>query len=470
MRWLAILGAAVVIGAGAGTWIVLSSTPKPKESTSFAGVSRTPPPSSPSRFTGTASCSGRACHGSLEPSSDRTIIQGNEHTTWQVHDRHAEAYRVLFDDRSKRMVHALNLKTPAHETARCLACHAYSEIITDKSELTRTELGAGVGCETCHGAAGKWLGPHTAWGDLSADEKKDRYSTLGMTDLSGPRERAELCGRCHVGTGEYQVDHDLIAAGHPRLEFDLPAFLANMPPHWRAKDQEQAGEAVTWGIGQLVTARFALRLLAERADPDKGSAWPELAEYDCFACHHDLSTATWRRETDHFKEHSLGAVMWNRRYLTFLPELLDEDAKAPFADLGNEMGRPAPDRRKVLEFCRTLEKLIAARETKEKLIAARETKVFFATEAKRVLRELKDNPARFMESWDAAAQAYLATDALSRSSGQAETHPEVLELGKLLEFPRGTDSPARFRADKDLDQKLKSAISQAGKAALGKQQ
>jgi hypothetical protein len=37
------------------------------------------------------------------------------------------------------------------------------------------------------------------------------------------------------------VNHDLIAAGHPRLSFELSAFMATMPPHWTAHRRPRAG-------------------------------------------------------------------------------------------------------------------------------------------------------------------------------------------------------------------------------------
>jgi hypothetical protein len=454
MAWKLSAGLVLLMaGGGLAAWYALqtsSSSDQPR----FGGFPIALP--SESHFTGTASCSGRACHGSLEPSSDRSSIHGNEHTTWQVHDRHAEAYRVLFDKPSEHMAQALKLPTPAHESARCLACHVDPAIIAENLDLARTELAAGVGCETCHGSAAKWLGPHTGWGRLSAEQKKERYSALGMVDLSGPREKAELCVRCHVGSWPNQVDHDLVAAGHPRLEFDLPGFLANMPPHWRDKKQETDNAADTWAVGQLVSARSALQLLAQRADPEKAGTWPEFAEYDCFACHHDLGDSNWRRKPEHFGKHSPGLPSWSQRYLMFLPELLNGKADSPLAVLNRVLAQPLPDRKQVGDLCNQLERVFAAHETKQ----------FQALDRKRVLQSLAERPDRFVESWDAAAQACLAADALGRSLDHAETDTAVRELGRLLAFPRGADSPARFRATADLDEQLKNAIRRAGQAAL----
>src|SRR5262249_35051891 len=145
----------------------------------------------------------------------------------------------------------------------------------------------GIGCESCHGTAQQWLGVHYArdWRNKSDDEKR----TLGFQPLKGLGERAHLCVSCHVGDVNKEVNHDLIAAGHPRLNFEFGAFQAIMPKHW--PDEGTHGqpdfEARAWAVGQVVSAQAALALLKHRASTTR-SPWPEFAEYECFACHHDL--------------------------------------------------------------------------------------------------------------------------------------------------------------------------------------
>src|SRR4051812_16654143 len=70
-------------------------------------------------------CAAASCHGGGQAGR-----VGSEHTTWAPdvlgtgpHDPHARAYRMLFNDDSKRI--AANLKRgPAHKDALCLKCHA----------------------------------------------------------------------------------------------------------------------------------------------------------------------------------------------------------------------------------------------------------------------------------------------------------------------------------------------------------
>ena len=85
------------------------------------------------------------------------------------------------------------------------------------------------------------------------------------------------------------------AAGHPDLVFELEAFSAAMPRHWKETADADAYKPVrTFAVGQLVHLRASLDRLARRV---KGPVWPEYAELDCFACHHSLTRAedSWRQ-------------------------------------------------------------------------------------------------------------------------------------------------------------------------------
>src|SRR5213079_1712537 len=51
---------------------------------------------------------------------------------------------------------------------------------------------------------------------------------------------------------------------------------------------------------QLASAEAALRLTADRAKAagkdDRNRPWPELTEYDCYACHQTLALDSWRTD------------------------------------------------------------------------------------------------------------------------------------------------------------------------------
>ena len=82
---------------------------------------------------------------------------------------------------------------------------------------------------------------------------------------------------CHVGTPDANVDHDMIAAGHPPLRFEFSSYLANLPPHWDvAKDRQKNSpggetlfEPLAWVTGQNISSAAAAELLAFSCDPKR---------------------------------------------------------------------------------------------------------------------------------------------------------------------------------------------------------
>src|SRR5262249_3368048 len=116
----------------------------------------------------------------------------------------------------------------------------------------------------------------------------------GLTPLDDPRRRAELCTACHLGDASRGiVDHRLLAAGHPRLVFDLATATSLEPAHFRPDPAYVAGgrgrsAAVTlWAVGQGVAAR---RAAARIAGVVGAGGWPDVAAFDCGSCHHALGS------------------------------------------------------------------------------------------------------------------------------------------------------------------------------------
>jgi hypothetical protein len=118
-----------------------------------------------------------------------------------------------------------------------------------------------------------------------------------------------------------------------------------MPRHWPdAKDRNpnssprgrQDFEARAWAMGQLVSTQARLILLADRAgDPQK--PWPEFAEYDCAACHHDLRQPSARQQKG-YEKRKPGSMPWsNHLFLTtrILESLHDQGDPQLVKVLGN---------------------------------------------------------------------------------------------------------------------------------------
>src|SRR6202051_1730754 len=242
----------------------------------------------PSQYIGHGSCAPTSCHGSVKPVAGSRILQ-NEYSTWILKDKHSHAFGALTGEVGERMARILKLEGKAEEAPKCLACHA---LYTTAEQRGRPfELADGVSCENCQGAASAWLGPHT-----TRDWQRDKSVALGMHDTRNVIHRTEKCLECHLGTKNKFVDHEMIAAGHPDLYFELDSFSAVMPRHWKVPretapgvpEENDAWSGVRdWGTGQAVQLRESLVRLEGRA---RGKAWPEFSELQCFDCHHALTS------------------------------------------------------------------------------------------------------------------------------------------------------------------------------------
>lgn len=234
---------------------------------------------------GVASCAGSTCHGSTRPFADSRIHQ-DEYFVWQRKDAHARAYDTLLSARSQAIARKLGLKD-AVSAPRCLVCHV--DNVPEAQRGERFQLSDGVGCEACHGASGQWIGPHAA-GYKTLDER----AAAGLYPTWDPFARAKVCSNCHVGNNDYPMTHAIMAAGHPPLLFELDTFMVMEPPHWHVdagyvQRKGPQDPARNWAAGQAEGARA---LLTNLAGPRFGNAvFPELAFFDCNACHHSLVKA-----------------------------------------------------------------------------------------------------------------------------------------------------------------------------------
>ena len=264
------------------------------------------------KYVGPGSCSASACHGNIRPMS-KTKVWQNEYSTWITSDKHAHAYRALQEPLGKQIGAILKLRDLPENSPRCLVCHALS--VPPGAHARDFDIAEGVSCESCHGPASLWLEPHIE----PTAKHMDLVERLHLYDNKNLEKRAEKCLSCHLGTPGVTVDHELIAAGHPDLTFELDSFSAVMPRHWKVnREQDQWIGVQSWAIGQAVQLREALNRLSRRA---AGPSWPDYAELDCFACHHALTAPTdsWRlTTTDYYRGRRPGVPAWNAsRYIVF---------------------------------------------------------------------------------------------------------------------------------------------------------
>jgi len=264
------------------------------------------------KFVGPGSCSAVACHGGIQPSSV-TKVQQNEYSTWVTADKHAHAYAALQEPLGKQIAQILKIG-PAEKAPRCLTCHALD--VPASEHAREFDIAEGVSCESCHGPASLWLGPH-----IQATAVHSRMVGLGMYDNKSLAQRAEKCLTCHLGATGMNVDHELIAAGHPDLTFELDSFSAVEPPHWVEKGPD--GQPSTdpllgvkaWAIGQAVQLQQSMLRVSRHA---KSGPWPEFSEMDCITCHHALTGPQSWRQREGYKGRRPGDPPYNlSRYVLF---------------------------------------------------------------------------------------------------------------------------------------------------------
>lgn len=386
------------------------------------------PPADASKYTGPGSCSSTSCHGSVKPRADSRIFQ-NEYSIWVVKDKHAKAYDALTGPVGERMGRILNLGK-SEQAPKCLACHAL-DVPADIRAKT-FELNEGVTCENCHGPASAWLGPHTtrSW-------THEQSVAAGMYDTRNLVRRTEKCLTCHLGTQEKSVDHEMIAAGHPDLYFELDSFSAVMPRHWKTPRESAPGVPAEndawsgvrdWGTGQAVQLRASMDRIAWRA---KGKNWPEYSELQCFACHHSLSMSeqSWRQERG-YPGRRPGDPPWNGSRYAVFRELAHEVDDAGASRLDDQMAQIAkalsqlnPDR-DVVEAASANGAALS-----NQLVARIEAQPYDAAMTLRLLQKISNDADDISNEGERAAeQAAMAIDSLFIAYTRTEKMPNAADI------------------------------------------
>ena len=240
---------------------------------------------------GVASCANSVCHGAVIPHINSNIAH-TEYTVWTRKDPHARTYRDMFGEDYLAITRKLGLQAP-HKEPVCLACHASN--IPAQFQGAKFSMDDGIGCETCHGGAEKYLATHT---DKDATRAKNIANGLYPTD--NIIERTRLCLSCHYGTSDQFVTHRIMGAGHPRISFELDTFTELLNPHVIYDEDYAARKPVyshvkMWALGQAVAAQSMLSLLEDKHLHAAG-LFPELSLFDCHSCHHPMSQQTWQEK------------------------------------------------------------------------------------------------------------------------------------------------------------------------------
>lgn len=384
-----------------------------------------------------AACASAGCHGGGEFGKP-----GSEQSTWATGDPHAKAYSVLFNDVSARIMANLRRDMPAYKDQSCLACHA-SNVHAMADGAMVSSVADGVGCDSCHGNSSLWIAKHyeAGWQSLSNDEKR----ALGFVQSKNLVERAAACASCHVGDRHRIVDHDLIAAGHPRLAFEYTRyhFQPEWKHHWVERLPRRDFEVRSWFIGQLA----ALRACTDKLAGYTHGASLDLSDQSCFACHQRLDGNTRRAP-------GLTPV-WQPWYAAMMnvlaaatPEVFPGAAAPDLSGLHQleaamkAGAEPAVIARRAAELHSALSAWLSGIEAVEANNSDRKL-----TEAQvRGLALAVAKSAATAEDWDVVAQHYLALAAFHHADPDAlkDCAAAIGNLQKLVRYPDGYNSPAGF--------------------------
>jgi hypothetical protein len=251
------------------------------------------------------------CHENPEKYQNQQLIcRMTEFPVWKDKDRHQIAYEVLIQPggRGQEIAKRMGIDLATQDNA-CVRCHGIS-IPQGVVPFQFDAKSDGVTCVACHGAFQEWILEHQSnnpkWRALTCAQKEE---SKGMRDLWDPKTRAEACASCHVGSpSEGRIlTHEMYVAGHPPLpSFELATFCESQPRHWQYQREKPPAIQKAQGfnpavfertelvvMGSIVVLKESMRLLAAQAGAggpgaQKKSAWPELARFDCLACHHEL--------------------------------------------------------------------------------------------------------------------------------------------------------------------------------------
>jgi hypothetical protein len=246
------------------------------------------------RLMGVASCAGSTCHGRAE--GNGAVVRQDEIASWQEPSSptgaHSRAYAALTSLRGRQIGATLGIDPTS--SSDCLGCHSSSAAGVARGP--QFQLTDGVGCESCHGAAEAWLPTHYTAGASHAANV-----AAGMVPLERPAVRATVCLDCHLGgTGGRFAAHRMMAAGHPRLSFELDLFSALQQHHdadadYAARKPSPDGVRL-WAVGQAEAVRRQMALFGN-GDLASQGLFPEFAFYDCHSCHRPITDGPQRRLT-----------------------------------------------------------------------------------------------------------------------------------------------------------------------------
>jgi len=401
---------------------------------------------------GAASCATTSCHGGPKAGvSVETAPRGSEYPLWFELDPHAQSWKTISSEKSVQIMTKLGIMRAGkiHDLAgyqNCLACHNTDKNI-GRDQITPA-IAEGVGCESCHGPSQRWYDRHYQGSTMDLNARNN----LGLTDSKPLLQRAKICVTCHVGAKDRDMNHDIIAAGHPALYFDMAVYHEAYPKHWRDRDQNRTDfRSQLWLAGKMAAADAELELLESRAGKSLPvSVWPELANYQCNSCHVTLDGLP-KRAIDLDRENlRLGRApvrLWN---LAGFEVLATSDSEEPelmahWASLRKLLQSPNPDAK--LVAAKTIQLRLRWFETLTK--NGKPTLPDWSRQNQLELSSALLRDTERSNSWETAAGAYTAVWATHPKSSDGELEAAMNTIRNGILFPKDLLVPSFPRSKKD---------------------
>ena len=393
---------------------------------------------------GAASCAASGCHGGPRPGvAAEDSLRGSEYSLWLEKDPHAKSWQTMSSAKSVGIMSKLGIlqdgeikNTAAYKN--CLACHNTERKISN-DKLTPI-ISEGVGCESCHGPSEPWYSQHYQ----SQYAKNLAVKRLGLTDSKPLLQRAKMCTTCHVGSKDRDMNHDMIAAGHPALYFDMAVYHEAYPKHWREHTTEATElRPQLWLAGKIAMADAELELIAARAAKTLPiSVWPELSNYQCNSCHVSLNgiPKSVAKNDKPLRTARAPVRNWNLGGI----ELLDEMGYRPNADfeiakerLRHLLEEPSPNAERTVSFANSVRiQLIEA-------ITLNNKPMLLSWSLKQQMNNSLGllEAAKEQDSWESASAAYIAIWASQTSRRSEQLDGALRTMRDALLFPIHLQSP-----------------------------
>jgi len=250
-------------------------------------------------FVGETKCANPTCHGACLPTTEAEKQNWkpwkSARTQWLNRniDRHSRAYATLESEGGKAIARYMGIDGTKSE--KCTVCHAPDAKLAPNSGHRKID---GVSCEHCHGPAQEWIQAHI---ERDWKSKKAGYYARGFYDNANFRLRAERCAGCHT-----DIDHEIVAGGHPPLQFEMVAY-AQIMKHWDDQEDRPAGsfsvDPTLWAVGQVVGLKHVLDMVAFRAGDSNYQSIGKFSHFEsknCYQCHHKLVSDALRQARGHF--------------------------------------------------------------------------------------------------------------------------------------------------------------------------